>query len=98
MCIRDSDYHVESLIDHAEPFINLGRRYALIGDFEARFPHGVPSLREADSLTITGEAADAAFGRDVVVQGAATVVAQRPVIVPDGTVLTGDVEGLPTHE
>lgn len=94
----DDDYRVESLIDHAEPFIDLGGRYRLIADFEERFAQGAPSLRQADSLTIAGEAADAVFGRDIVVQGATTIVADVPVRVPDGMTVTGVVKGLPAHE
>lgn len=94
----DEDYRVESLIDHEEPFIDLGSRYRLIADFEERFPQGAPSLCQADSLTIAGEAADAVFGRDVVVQGATTIVADVPVRVPDGMTVTGNVKGLPAHE
>ncbi|UEJ83056.1 UTP--glucose-1-phosphate uridylyltransferase [Brachybacterium halotolerans subsp. kimchii] len=60
--------------------------YKLIGDFDARFPHGVPSLREATSLSVTG---DHTFGRDVVARGDAVVGPEDPAQIPDGTVLGG---------
>ena len=56
--------------------------YKLIDDFEARFPHGPPSLIEADALTVEG---DVRFGADVIVRGSATVTG--PEAVPDGAVL-----------
>jgi len=55
-----------------------------IGDFEARFASGPPSLVAADRLTVHG---DVAFGRDVVVRG--TVEVQGPTRVDDGAVLEG---------
>ena len=40
--------------------------FKLVADFDARFPHGPPSLVECESLTVDG---DVRFGRDVVVRG-----------------------------
>lgn len=54
--------------------------YKLIGDFEARFPHGVPSLKEATSLDVQG---DWTFGQDVSVVGRAVLGAEGGD-VPDG--------------
>ncbi|MCG7311344.1 UTP--glucose-1-phosphate uridylyltransferase [Brachybacterium sp. ACRRE] len=69
------------------PTVSLdGDHYKLIGDFDARFPHGVPSLREASSLSVTG---DHTFGRDVVARGDAVVGPEDPAQIPDGTVLGG---------
>lgn len=48
------------------PVVELGSAYKKIGDFEERFPAGVPSLKEAASLRVDG---DWTFGRDVVVVG-----------------------------
>lgn len=50
--------------------------YKLLADFDARFPHGAPSLRECDELTVEG---DVTFGRDVVVKGRVTVTGPREV-------------------
>jgi UTP--glucose-1-phosphate uridylyltransferase len=69
------------------PLIDLDPDYfKTMADFDARFPHGAPSLREASSLTVRG---DWTFGKDVVVRG--TVVLSdddgEPNSVPSGTVL-----------
>ncbi|NDR54071.1 MULTISPECIES: UTP--glucose-1-phosphate uridylyltransferase [unclassified Actinomyces] len=59
------------------------RYYKRIADFEARFPHGVPSIRDASSLTVRG---DWTFGADVVATGDAAVTeAGAPGVVQDGT-------------
>jgi UTP--glucose-1-phosphate uridylyltransferase len=44
--------------------------YKQIDDFDRRFPHGVPSLANAQSLTVTG---DWTFGADVTVTGEAVL-------------------------
>jgi UTP--glucose-1-phosphate uridylyltransferase len=69
---RDDAPHVTLDPDH----------YKLLADFDARFPHGAPSLRACESLTVTG---DVTFGRDVVVKGRVEV--QGPREVADGEVL-----------
>ena len=56
--------------------------YKLLADFDARFPHGAPSLRACESLTVNG---DVTFGRDVVVKGRVEV--EGPREVADGEVL-----------
>jgi UTP--glucose-1-phosphate uridylyltransferase len=62
--------------------------YKTMADFDARFPHGAPSLVEASSLTVKG---DWTFGRDVVIRG--TVVLQdddgERNAIANGTVLDG---------
>lgn len=64
------------------PLVSLGERYRLVGDFDARFPHGVPSLRAADSLTVEG---DWFFGSQVRAVGEAVLEdAGEPHTVPDG--------------
>lgn len=69
------------------PTVSLdGDHFKLIGDFDARFPHGVPSLREATSLSVEG---DHTFGRDVVARGETVVGPEDPAQIPDGTVLGG---------
>ncbi|MEE1617249.1 UTP--glucose-1-phosphate uridylyltransferase [Brachybacterium sp. J153] len=54
--------------------------YKLIGDFEARFPQGVPSLREARSVEVKG---DWTFGADVSLIGDA-VLGEEGGAVPEG--------------
>ena len=57
--------------------------YKKINDFEARFPKGAPSLKDATSLTVEGEWT---FGADVVAAGDATVSADgAPGVIADGT-------------
>ncbi len=62
--------------------------YKTMTDFDARFPHGAPSLREASSLTVKGVWT---FGKNVVIRG--TVVLQdddgERNAIADGTVLDG---------
>jgi len=70
------------------PFIALGPAYKLVDDFEERFPAGVPSLAEADSLVIEG---DWTFGRDVRIRGDVRLPAGTGR-VPDGTTLEGGVQ------
>ncbi len=70
------------------PVIRLDARfYALIDDFEDRFPHGPPSLRRCASLTVEG---DVTFGADVEISGDAIVRATGPSKVPNGTVIGGE--------
>jgi UTP--glucose-1-phosphate uridylyltransferase len=66
------------------PIVELSGEYKLLAGFEERFPHGAPSLREAERLEVEG---DVHFGRDVVVRGRARV--EGPADVPDGAVLEG---------
>jgi UTP--glucose-1-phosphate uridylyltransferase len=69
------------------PFVELDPRYyKLLDEFEARFPEGAPSLREADRLVVRG---DVTFGSGVVVRGAVELAPDRPERVPAGTVLGG---------
>ena len=56
------------------PFVDLDKHYKLVEDFDKRFPSGVPSLKEADSLVVSG---DWTFGSDVRVLGAATLKGDR---------------------
>jgi UTP--glucose-1-phosphate uridylyltransferase len=69
------------------PFVELDKRfYKLVDEFEARFAKGVPSLREAERLVVSG---DITFGAGVVVRGAVELDAEQPSTVPDGAVLSG---------
>jgi UTP--glucose-1-phosphate uridylyltransferase len=65
-----SDY-VLDLAAPAVPFVDLDpAHYKLVGDFDARFPDGAPSLREASSLVVRG---DWTFGAGVTVRGDAVL-------------------------
>ena len=57
-----------------------------MGDYERRFPSGVPSLVGADRFVVEG---DVTFGAGVVVRGAATVRASDTLAIADGSVLSG---------
>jgi UTP--glucose-1-phosphate uridylyltransferase len=67
------------------PYVELDKRYyRLLDDFDARFPDGPPSLREAERLVVHG---DVTFGAGVVVRGAVEVNAEAPMRIEPGTVL-----------
>jgi len=69
------------------PIIDLDSSfYKLVGDFEARFPAGPPSLLACERLTVVG---DAVFGRGVVVRGSVAIEAEgdEPLRLADGTEL-----------
>jgi UTP--glucose-1-phosphate uridylyltransferase len=67
------------------PFVDLDKPYKLVDAFEARFPHGPPSLVRCDSLRVSG---DWTFGARVQVVGDAVVGADGSSgTVPDGSVL-----------
>ncbi len=69
------------------PLVELDGVYKLLSDFDARFPFGPPSLRQAEKLIVHG---DWTFGSDVTVVGKAQVAADgSPGNIPDGALLTG---------
>jgi UTP--glucose-1-phosphate uridylyltransferase len=66
----DGSVRLASGLDEA-PYVDLDPRYfKVLADFEAHFPAGAPSLREATSLQVHG---DWTFGRDVRVTGVASL-------------------------
>jgi UTP--glucose-1-phosphate uridylyltransferase len=71
------------------PYVDLDSdHYKLLADFDAHFPAGPPSLRQAESLRVAG---DWTFGRGVVVRGAAQVGPDgSPGTIADGAVLALD--------
>jgi UTP--glucose-1-phosphate uridylyltransferase len=83
----DDRFALVRTVDEA-PLVRLASGpYKLLGDFDARFPAGVPSLAEADALSVDG---DWTFGSGVVVRGAATLPdTGAPETVADGSVLAG---------
>jgi len=84
----DDASRVVALSDGEEPYIDLSSDYRFVEDFDARFPHGVPSIREAHSFVVDG---DVTFGRDVTCVGDVTVRADSPRTIADGARLEGDV-------
>jgi UTP--glucose-1-phosphate uridylyltransferase len=90
LLVRSDVYHLgdDSRLERvaAAPLIDLDSgAYKLVDDFEQRFSAGVPSLREAESLTVRG---DWTFGADVRVSGAAALDGSGRV--PDGAVVGPD--------
>jgi len=64
------------------PYVALDSRYyKLLDDFEQRFPHGAPSLREAQRLEVQG---DVTFGEGVVVKGVAVLETDEPEEIEAG--------------
>ena len=57
-----------------------------ISDFEARFPEGVPSLREASGFKVTGPFT---FGKDVKVKGQVSLETTEEQLVAAGSCLAG---------
>jgi UTP--glucose-1-phosphate uridylyltransferase len=69
------------------PYVELDSRfYKIIDDFEARFPDGAPSLRDAERLVVKG---DVTFERGVVVRGAVTLDGDEQRRIAAGVVLEG---------
>lgn len=73
LALRSDAYHVDDeetvrLVPSRSvpPLVELDEVYRLIDDFDTRFPHGPPSLRNAESLVVRG---DWVFGADVKVSG-----------------------------
>ena len=85
----DDELDVEPVSERAQdlPYVELDPRYyKLIDDFEARFPDGPPSLREAQRLVVKG---DVTFGAGVRVRGAVSLDEPEPVTLRPETVLEG---------
>ena len=85
----DEHYSLRQVGSRPAALVALDPRfYRLIADFEARFAHGAPSLRECDRLAVRG---DVAFGAGVVCRGAVRVENNAPEQrhLPDNTVLDG---------
>ncbi len=85
----DARVELDSRRGGRPPVIDLDDdHFKRLGDFDARFAEGAPSLVECDRLAVEG---DVAFGRGVVVRGSVSVSAdgsgQRRI--EDGAVLEG---------
>lgn len=90
LLVRSDAYDLDDdarlrLVADPSPLVTLSGSYKKINDFDERFPHGAPSLREARVLEVKG---DWTFGRDVRVVGEVRLSDDgAPSQVPDGTVL-----------
>lgn len=76
------------LVTEPAPLVDLdSKHYKTITAFDAHFPAGAPSLRDARSLTVHG---DWTFARGVVATGDVTLADEgAPRYVPEGTRLEG---------
>ena len=61
------DFVLDQVADEI-PFVELDGHYKVVDEFDKRFPAGVPSLKEAESLVVNG---DWSFGAGVRVKGKA---------------------------
>jgi UTP--glucose-1-phosphate uridylyltransferase len=78
------DFAVRPVVEPL-PYVELDPRYyKLLDRFEAHFPAGPPSLREAERLVVHG---DVTFGSGVAVRGAVEIESDAPARIEDGTVL-----------
>jgi UTP--glucose-1-phosphate uridylyltransferase len=84
--VRREDFRVELAPEREQPpVIDLDEAcYKLIGDFEAHFPAGPPSLVACEQLRVVG---DVTFGHGVVMRGAVEV--EGPARIEDGAILAG---------
>ncbi len=74
------------------PQVSLDSRfYKKVDAFESRFPDGVPSLRECQSLEISG---DVCFGKDVILKGDVQISNTTPkqVKIASGSILDGETQ------
>jgi len=90
--VLDQDYRLVSNPKRqlAPIVISLDSKYyKMIDDFEARLPHGAPSLIECERLSVNG---DVVFGKNVQLKGSVSLVNQtgRQATIPDGSVVTGE--------
>jgi UTP--glucose-1-phosphate uridylyltransferase len=77
--------HLAPELAGVPPLIDLDTdHYKLVGDFDARFASGAPSLVACEALRVVG---DVTFGAGVVVRGDVTVSGVDAI--PDGAVLDG---------
>ncbi len=70
--------------------IQLDKRYfQKIGDFDARFANGIPSLIGCDSLIVEG---DVTFEADVVIRGPVTIKnnGRRQITIRSGVIVDND--------
>ena len=71
------------LVPDTLPIVTLDPdHYKLLRDFDARFPKGPPSLKDAERFEVKG---DVTFGANVVAKGSVKV--EGPAQIEDGTVL-----------
>ena len=78
------------------PFVDLDKRfYRVLEQFEDHFPHGAPSLRQADRLVIGG---DVRFGDRVVIRGSVHLQTDQGMTVEDGAGTVATARPISTTE
>jgi len=83
------DFVLDQVTDEV-PFVDLDSDfYTLVGEFDRRFPEGAPSLREASSLSVSG---DHTFGAKVRVVGDVELQADSAQRIPADTVLSSQTD------
>jgi UTP--glucose-1-phosphate uridylyltransferase len=92
--VLDGAYKLNPNPERALPPINIeldGDYYGKVDEFEARFPHGPPSLLFCESLSVSG---DVLFREKVRCTGRVEVVnsSSGQQVVPAGSELSGRVE------
>lgn len=80
----DESSQIVATTESPDPDIDLDGNYKDIADFDARFPHGAPSLVDATRLKLEGEWT---FGRDVVIVGDVALKTNTSSAVEDGATL-----------
>ncbi|MGM9998662.1 MAG: UTP--glucose-1-phosphate uridylyltransferase [Candidatus Bruticola sp.] len=84
-----SDYSIRCVHDDfMPPFVSLPSEIVTLEDFEQMLPAGVPSLLRCSSLKIDGPVV---FGKGVSCQGEVKITASAEAFIPDGTLLSGEV-------
>jgi UTP--glucose-1-phosphate uridylyltransferase len=92
--VLTDDYAMKAVPEERRtlPIVDLDPDYyGLIQNMKERFPEGAPSLRQCNSLKVTG---DIYFGKNVVIEGDVEIIngKSEPAQIPDNAHLTGRVE------
>lgn len=87
-----SDFTIKPFSENLDhfPVIQLDKKfYSKVDDFTSRFPEGVPSLRQCESLSIEG---DFLFGKSVTIRGTVNIRNATGVqqTIPDNCVIDRD--------
>ena len=96
LAVRSNAYHLTSDFRIVQdpsrsgpPSISLDpNHYAMLSDFERRFPTGPPALLKCDSLEISGEVT---FGQNIELEGKVRISSDTPAILPGNRHYSGDV-------
>jgi len=77
-----SNYHLKLAIENP-PVIDLDQKYfKLVDDFEKRFAQGIPSLKNCQRFSLTG---DVSFGKNVIIKGDVEYKSDKPITLQNCT-------------